>query len=603
MENIELLVDIAFVMVAALVGGFIAHLLKQPTILGYLIGGIIVGPYTPGPVTSVERVQTLANFGVALLMFALGVEFSLEALQRVRNVAVYGGAIQLVLAIGLGTSVGLLLGYSLTSSIFLGGVISISSSILMLKLLLSRGEVESIVGRVSLGTSIVQDISTIALIVILPALSGEVGLELLGSAAIAVLQGGVFLAVAYLVGTRVLPPLLARLARLGSRELFLLTIVGIAVGMAVLGHVAGISFALGAFIGGLVVSESEFSSEVLDEIIPTRDIFATLFFVSIGMLLNPGFLITHIPEILLLVGAIIIGKFVIASIVVRLFGYEAQDALRTGLLLAQIGEFSFVLAGVGFVRGAITDDLYELILAAALVTLILNPVLVNNVERFSGPLLRFSAFVNRLLPRRLGGRGLFAPRMSAVVQTDDEKLSQLRRHVVICGYGRVGQEVSRALSLRGFPFVVIDYSPTRIEECHRQGFLCIQGDATDAKTLERAGASRANMVAVSIPDPVSAEQIILAVRRMAPKIDIVARTHDARAIPYLKGAGASNVIQPEFEAGLEMMRQALRKYGVSSLEAQAMLGTRRQEHYRAAPVRDYYKGEIERDYSDDPFWR
>jgi CPA2 family monovalent cation:H+ antiporter-2 len=448
----------------------------------------------------------------------------------------------------------------------------------------------------------VQDIATFALIIILPALSAGIGVEVLSSAGIAVLQGGVFLAVAYLVGTRVVPPLLARIARLGSRELFLLTIVGIAVGMAVLGHVVGISFALGAFIGGLVVSESEFSSEVLDEIIPTRDIFSTLFFVSIGMLLNPGFLVSHFLEIAVLVAAIIGGKFLIASIVVRLFGYEPQTSVQIGLMLAQIGEFSFVLAGVGLSHGAISDDLYGLILAAALITLILNPLLVNNVERLAGPLLRLSASVNRLVARRFRKGGLFAPRQLAVIQSDDEKLSGLRRHVIVCGFGRVGQEVTRALRHRDLPFVIIDYSPGRIEECHTQGYLCIQGDATDPKTLERAGAVRAIMVAVTIPDPVSAEQIILAVRRLGPKIDIIARTHDARAIPYLKAAGATNVIQPEFDAGLEMMRQALRKYGVSSLEAQAMLGTRRQEHYRSAPVRDYYKGEIERDYSDDPFW-
>src|SRR4051812_35162026 len=400
MENIELLVDLSFAMGAALLGGFVAHLLKQPVILGYLVAGIVIGPFTPGPVSSVERVQTLANLGVALLMFALGTEFSIEALQRVRRVAVLGGSIQILAAIALGTLIGLFFGYPLTSAIFLGGVISIASSILILKLLLAKGDVDSIVGRVALGTGIVQDIATIALIIILPALSGGIGIELLSSVGSALLWGGGFLALSFLLGTRLVPPLLGAVARLGSRELFLLTIVAIAVGMSVLGHLAGISFALGAFMGGLVVSESEFSHEVLDEIIPVRDLFSTLFFVSIGMLLDPGFVSSHLLEISILVLAIIAGKFVIGFAVVRLLGYDSDISQRVALLLAQIGEFSFVLAGVGLVSHAISEELYNLILAAALVTLILNPLIVNNVGRLAAPFVRLAAIVGG----RLSGR-------------------------------------------------------------------------------------------------------------------------------------------------------------------------------------------------------
>src|SRR5687768_9041539 len=364
MENIDLLTDLAIALGAALLGGFAAHLVKQPVIVGFLIAGILIGPHTPGPVSSVERVQTLANLGVALLMFSLGTEFSIEALRRVRKVAVLGGVIQIALVILMGTLLGLFLGFSLTNSIFLGGILSISSSIVMLKLLLSKGEVESIVGQVALGTGIVQDIATIAMIIILPSLSAGFGIELLTGAGIAVLQGGIFLAAAYLIGTRLLPPLLEMVARYGSRELFLLTVIGIAFGMAVLGHVVGISFALGAFIGGLVVSESEFSSHVLDEIIPLRDIFSSLFFVSIGMLVEPAFVLDNALAVGLLVVVILVGKFAIISAVVKLFGYDTRNAMRIGLLLAQIGEFSFVLASVGLVRNAIDMELYSLILAA-----------------------------------------------------------------------------------------------------------------------------------------------------------------------------------------------------------------------------------------------
>ncbi|MEO8285525.1 MAG: cation:proton antiporter [Chloroflexota bacterium] len=593
MENIDLLIDLAFAMGAAMLGGFAAHLLKQPVILGYLLAGVLVSPYTPGPITSVERVQTLANFGVALLMFALGTEFSLEALQRVRRVAVFGGILQLLGAMAIGTLLGISLGYPLASSIFLGGVISISSSILMLKLLSARDEVESIVGRVALGTSIVQDLATVALIIILPSLSAGVGVELLTNAGLAVLQGGAFLAVAYLLGTRLAPPLLAFVARMGSRELFLLTIVAIAVSMAVLGQLAGISFALGAFVAGLVVSESEFSDQVLDEIIPLRDIFAILFFVSIGMLMNPVFLLSHGLEIVVLVAGILAGKFIIGSVVIRVFGYTTDKAIRIAMLLAQIGEFSFVLAGVGLARGAITEELYGLILAAALITLILNPILYNSLDRLTGLYNGLVTRVVRVIPRL--ARNVTAPPQED--QMDDSlRLKALKNHVIICGYGRVGHELARALQRRNFNLVVIDYDPSKVEEARKEGFLSVQGDATNRATLERTGIRSARMLAAVLPDLPSAERVIRLGKILNPKVRVFTRTADARAINHLKAAGADEVIQPEFEAGLELVRAALRTYGVSTMETHAIIGGRRQEHYKGQD------DHINSGYSDESSW-
>jgi CPA2 family monovalent cation:H+ antiporter-2 len=584
-EDIGILVDLAFAMGAALLGGFIAHLVRQPVILGYLVAGILIGPHTPGPVSSVERVQTLANLGVALLMFALGTEFSLEALSRVRRVAVWGGIMQIALTMVLGTLLGLMLGQPLTGSIFLGGIIAVSSSVLILKLLMERGEVESIAGRVALGIGIVQDISMVGLIIILPAL-GEgtgVGLELAGSAGLALLRGGVFLSAAYLLGARLVPPLLAFVARIGSRELFLLTIVAIAAGTAVLGHVVGISFALGAFVAGLVVSESEFSSQVLDEIIPLRDVFSALFFVSIGMLLDPSFVVSHITDIALLVGAIIIGKFVISMLAVRVFGYSLANAAHVALLLAQIGEFSFVLAGVGLSRGVISRELYSVVLSGALLTLVLNPLLVNNIGVFRAGVGVLVRQLREVVPAQATGAGGWFARLRAMpaptVPGVQERLDSLKRHVIVCGLGRVGREVARALQRRGFPFVAIDYSAAKVEEARRQGYLAIYGDATNPNVLEQAGLASARMLVITLPDLPSTEQIVRIARGINPRVRIVARTADPRAIAHLKQAGADEVVQPEFEAGLEMVRQALRNYGVSSLETQAITGGRRQEHY------------------------
>lgn len=587
MENTDLLLDLALAMGAAIIGGFIAHRLRQPAILGYLLAGVVIGPYTAGPVASIERVQTLANFGVALLMFALGTEFSLSALSKVRRVAVGGGVAQILLCIVLGTGLGLVLGFSVQASVFLGGIIAISSSIFILKILMSRDEVESIWGRITVGIGIVQDISMLALIVILPSLGAGVGLELVGSAGLAVLRGALILVVAYVVGTRVVPPLLSRVARLGSRELFLLTVVAIAAGAAVLGQLVGISFALGAFVGGLITSESEFSHHVLDEIIPLREVFSTVFFVSIGMLMNPVFLWAHLWQVALMVGVIVIGKFGITYGMVRLLGYDGEVPLRVGLLIAQIGEFSFVLASVGLEHGVINNELYELVLSSALVSLVLNPLLVGNATRLAhlgqvifGPL-------GSLWRRPASALGIEGGIDDIGIDTHSVQSAagnphvpiDIKRHVIVCGYGRVGQEITRALKRRGFPFVVIDYNPARIEIARGEGCIAIQGDSTHEAILQRAGIESARLVTVTLPDLPSVLRVVQAARALNPKIRVLARTHDARSIPHLKGAGAHEVVQPEFEAGLEMVRHALRIYGVSSLETQSIVGGRRQEHY------------------------
>lgn len=589
MENIDLLLDLALAMGAAILGGFAAHLVKQPAILGYLLAGLVIGPYTIGPVASVERVQTLANFGVALLMFALGTEFSLSALGKVRRVAVGGGIGQILLCIALGTGLGLTLGFSLTASIFLGGIIAISSSIFILKILMSRDEVESIWGRITIGIGIVQDISMLALIVILPSLGQGVGWDLVGSAGFAVLRGALVLVVAYVVGTRVVPPVLARVARMGSRELFLLTIVAIAAGAAVLGQLVGISFALGAFVGGLITSESEFSHKVLDEIIPLREVFATLFFVSIGMLMDPTFLWEHLGSVALMVGVIVIGKFAITYGLVRVLGYEGEASLKTGLLIAQIGEFSFVLASVGLEHGTINEELYKLVISAALVSLVINPLLVANASRLTRLTDALSTAVKKRSPGaaedgigegELAGLDVHSTQSSLL---DPQGIVNLRRHVIVAGYGRVGQEIARAIRRRGFPCVVIDYNRERVEMARHDGCVAIQGDSTHAGMLERAGIANARMVAATVPDLPSVLRIVEVARQLNPRVRVLARTHDARSIAHLKAAGAHEVVQPEFEAGLEMLRQALRSYGVSSLETQSIVGGRRLEHYAGGP--------------------
>jgi CPA2 family monovalent cation:H+ antiporter-2 len=336
---------------------------------------------------------------------------------------------------------------------------------------------------------------------------------------------------------------------------------------------------LGAFVAGLVVSESEYSAHVLDEIIPVRDIFATLFFVSIGMLLDIDFLLAHITEVAALVMAILVGKFLITAVAVRLLGYSRLNSLRVGLLIAQIGEFSFVLAGEGLHSGALDEGLYGIVLASALVSLAINPLIFNNAHAI-GSLLRRVIPGTREVPGTMAGWQLLAPTEAGKAEDAGEtRLAALKRHVIVCGYGRVGNEVSRALQRRGFPFVTIDYNVGKAQEAQDEGYIVLEGDATNPAVLERAGVARANLLVVTLPDLTSVEQIVRVGRQMNPRIKIMARVHDARSIPRLKSAGANEVVQPEFEAGMEMLRQALRSFGVSSLETQSITGSRRTEHY------------------------
>ena len=380
-----LLTDLAIGVFAACIGGVIAARLRLPIITGYLLAGIVIGPFTPGPVSNTARIQTLAELGVAFLMFALGLEFSLEELNKVRRGAVGGGLLQIVLTIALGVPLGLLLGLSLPSSLYLGGVIAVSSSIVILKLLLSRAELDSPQGRLALGIGVVQDISVVVLIVVLPIIGtisdktdvGALFLELGKALATAVL----FLGGSYAVGMRVIPFVLHRLKVLDQRELFLLAILAIAIGLGLLAQTFGVSFALGAFLAGIIVNEWDESHSALHEIEPFRDVFASLFFVFIGMLINPLQVWQYLGDILLVVAAIVIGKTVIVGLVLWLLRYPPLSAFMAGLLLAEVGEFSFILAQRGVAVGAIDARVEAIILSSALITIVATPLLYQILSK------------------------------------------------------------------------------------------------------------------------------------------------------------------------------------------------------------------------------
>lgn len=550
--------DLVLAVGAALVGGAIAQRLGQPPLLGYLLGGILIGPYTPGPVSEIRHVATLADIGVVLLIFEIGVEFPVTRLLRVRAVAIGGGLLAMVLIGAIAMGIGRALGFPVVQQVFFGAIASLASTMVTLKMLLDRGEMDTTHGEIAVAITLVEDLGLIAMLVLLPAWAAA-GEDVLRPLLLALGKAlGLFVS-AYFVGGLLLPVLFTAVARLRSRELFLLMVVLVVIGTAVGLAALGLSPALGAYIAGVVVSRSYYSRQVLAELVANRDLFASLFFVSVGMLVDP-LLLWRYPGTLLAVIAIItlVRPVVIASIV-RAFGYAGPTAFMTGLLLAQIGELSFVLAKLGVDRGFITEDLYGLVLGGALVSILINPLLLR---RGAPWLLRW------LGPPRA------APRPTEGPSAD---VSRHADHVVICGCGRVGSELMSQLRARALPFVVIELNPLRIEELRRNGEPCVFGDANNLHVLKDAGVERAKLLAITHYDAASSGLTIKRVLELHPTLKVVARAHYPADVQRLRDAGASEVVMPEFEAGMEFVRWTFGHLGFAAEEIDLMIRQRRTE--------------------------
>jgi CPA2 family monovalent cation:H+ antiporter-2 len=571
-EDTHLVVDLVLVLVIALIGGMIARRLGQPVVLGYITAGILVGPNTPGFSVDREQVELLANVGVAFLMFALGVEFSFTELLRVRNTALIGGGLQIPLTVVLGAIAGYVTGWSWQASLLLGGAFALSSSIFALTLLMKRGDIGAPHGRVTLGLMVVQDLALIPMIALLPVLSGEpedVGVKLLTSISIAIVA--LFLVV--FLGTKLVPRVLYSAARTESKELFLITTVLIALGTALASDRAGLSLALGAFLAGLIVSESEFDREVLSEIGPLRDLFATLFFVAIGMLLVPSEIADDLFVVAGLLVTLVVGKTLITGGALLAGGADHRTAVLCATVVAQMGEFSFVLASEGREEGIIDTNQYGLILAVAVGSIIVTPF----VSRAAPPLVALAEYLPGISSRE------------ADLWIANESPSTQNQHVVICGYGRVGAVLGDALERRGFGYSVIELNPAIVRQLRARGIQAYYGDAGSDAVLRHAGIDHARALVVTTPDLVSSPAAIRHARRLNPSISIITRAMASGDMHVLRSAGADEIIQPEFEAGLECVRYVLREFGVSIKETTAIINRRRAMHYdlhSREPVRE-----------------
>jgi monovalent cation:H+ antiporter-2, CPA2 family len=550
--------DIAIIVVAAMVGGLVAQRLKQPLILGYIVVGVLVGPYTGGiSVSDAHDIELLAEIGVALLLFALGLEFSLKELQPVRKIALIGTPIQMLLTILLGVAIGRLLGWEWNTALWFGALISLSSTMVLLKTLMSRGLLGALSSRVMIGMLIVQDLAVVPLMIILPQLADlEAGLPVLGWA---VLSAALFLATMIFVGTRVIPWLMAYIARWNSRELFLLAVTAIGLGVGYATYLFGLSFAFGAFVAGMVLSESDYSYQALGDIIPLRDLFGLLFFVSVGMLFDPAFLVANLGTVLLVVLLVAVGKALIFGMVTSAFGYGNIIPVAVGLGLFQIGEFSFVLARVGLTTGSIDSNLYSLVLTTAVVTMILTPLAGQLAE----PVYAFRRRWSEQEP----------------VSTINLPEQGLHDHVVIAGGGRVGQYIARVLQRLALAFVVIELDQRRVDQCKTAGMPVIYGDASQPVVLETSGVAEARLLLITVPAVTIAHTIVGRVRVLNPTLHIVARASGVEQMELLHQMGVYEVVQPEFEAGLEIIRQALLHLDVSRATIQRFTDEVREEVY------------------------
>ena len=553
--------DIITIVVVALIGALIAQKFKQPLILGYIAAGIIVGPHTAGiTITDTHEIDLLAEIGIALLLFAIGLEFSLKELKSVRNIALFGTSIQIFLTIAFGYAIGQFLGLDFVVSLWFGALISMSSTMVTLKTLMSHGWMGTLSSRVMIGMLLVQDLAVVPMMIILPQLTNPAaGLPIVG---IAIAKSLIFLLLMFYIGTKLLPWLLSYIAHWNSRELFVLTIMALGLGIGYATYVFGLSFALGAFVSGLVLSESDYGHQALSDIIPLRDIFGLLFFTSVGMLLDLKFLFAHIDKILLLLLIISVGKGIIFATIARLFTYKNIVPLAVGLGLFQIGEFSFVLARVGLETNSIDNNLFSLLLATSVMSMMATPF----VSSLSTPIYKIKKKYYKHEP----------------LEAVNLPKGGLSDHVIIAGGGRVGQYIAHVLKELEVPLVIVEINHQQMIECKKANLPVVFGDISQPVVLNAAKIKGAKLLLVTPPSIVVTHAIVKQVELLNQGLPIVARAEGLEQAKTLYREGVRMVVLPQMEAGLEIARQALLDLQIPATIIQQYTDSVRKQHY--API-------------------
>ena len=551
--------DIVIVVIAALLGGLIAQVLRQPLIIGYILAGVVVGPYTGGvTVSDVHNIEKMAEIGVALLLFALGLEFSLRDLKPVRNIAIIGTPIQIALTTAFGFAIGRWMGWQWVPSLWFGALISLSSTMVILKTLENQGMLGTLSSRVMIGMLIIQDLAIVPMLVILPQLS-EPGAGL-PALAVSALKAAIFLTLVIVLGTRIMPRVMKTIADWNSRELFLVATTAIGLGIGYGTYLFGLSFAFGAFVAGMLLSESDYGYQALSDIIPLRDVFSLLFFTSIGMLLDPQYLLDHLGMVLFLVLIVMSGKGLIFALLSRAFRYRNIIPLAMGLGLSQVGEFSFVLGRVGVATHSISPEFYSLVLTMTVMTMVLTPLL-------SGLTAPIYAVCGRWLK-------------SVPLEPVHFPKRDLKDHLVIAGGGRVGRYVSGILQRMGIPFIIVEWNSRRVDELKALGFPVLFGDAEKEIILDVAEVGKARLLLITTPVTLISRVIVEHAKKLNPAIHIIARAEGIEEMQGLHDQGVALVVQPEFEASLEVARQALLHLDVPMDLIQQYTDEVREELYR-----------------------
>jgi CPA2 family monovalent cation:H+ antiporter-2 len=538
LTSTSIILDITLIFIAALGGGLIAERLKQSPLIGYIVGGILVGPYVTGLVSNLHIVNSFADIGIILLMFTLGIEFSLKRLERVRKIALMGGLLQIAVLVIIGIWAGQLMGFNIFSSIFLGCILSISSTMIVLRVLGDQGELDSIPGQIMLGILIVQDLAVILMVSILPNLPGLSNGNFLNIFAPLFIALIVVALMLYLA-EKAVPVIMKRAAQASNNDAFLLFALSTGLGVALLSEATGLSLSLGAFLAGLLISESDYAHEIMGKIISLRDAFVVIFFVSVGMLINPSRLFTDVVPLLEILIIIVPVKFLVFFVIARLFKFHSRIAFAVSTGMMQIGEFSFVMARLGLENGLISESLYNLILASALISIIFTPIFMHKSPTW------YQRLHNITWLRRL-----FSEKDLDVSESDES----LTGHIILCGYGRMGSHVCIGLKQLNLPMVVIDYDHAAIDELIRQGIPYLYGDASSEEVLKQAYPQSALMAILTLPDALTSRQAILKFKQLNPDLVFLARANNQWQAQILDQAGANEVIQPEAEAGFQMLR-------------------------------------------------
>jgi CPA2 family monovalent cation:H+ antiporter-2 len=573
MHDVALLVDIALALAYALIGGLVARRLRLPTIVGYLLAGVALGPFTPGLTGDVESIRQLAELGVILLMFGIGLHFSMSDLWEVRDIAIPGAILQMAIAAGAGYWMALGWGWSSEAALVLGIAISVASTVVLLRGLMDIGALDTQHGRVAVGWLVLEDLATVAILVLLPALLSPGRPAGWHVPALAIGKALLFIGLMLIIGKRVIPAILGAIADTQSRELFVLVALTAALGTALASaYLFGVSLALGAFVAGVVVSESPFSHQVGADLLPFREAFAVLFFVSVGMLVNPDYLMANWRQVLALSALVVVGKSVLAALIGFAFPYPARTALVVGAGLSQIGEFSFIVGQAGLSLGVLDETQYSLILAGAIVSITVNPWMVRLID----PIERFLKARPRLWAR-LDRHGPLTPRAA----------ESLDRHVVIVGCGRVGRHLAEVLGKVGVPHLVVEADASRARRLEEKGTPVVFGDAANSEILNATALDRARALVVTVPDDAAALMVVTAARRRAPpSLHIITRASTWDGALLLKDAGATDIVRPELEGGLEIMRRTMTGLDFPAQEVLRYADAVRREGLAVLPARD-----------------